>query len=135
MTPYGQNHHLSGAPVSVDDASIGMYSRLLTPVVLVTEARGREVFTHSRRLFARLAQIGETLRGENPPPRAIMAIWQGDQHVADSGVLALELMLELNGLENFNRASKAQRGPARAVGTKYQWSFLGEYLGWEWQRS
>jgi hypothetical protein len=115
-----------------EQPTTGMYSRLLTPVVIVSVARGREVFTDTRRLFTRLEEFARVMRDTGETQ--ITAIWQGDQHVSESGVLALELMLELSGLEVFNRASKAQRGGARAIGTKYQWYFLSEYLGWNWER-
>jgi hypothetical protein len=115
-------------------SAIGMYARLLEPVVLVTEARGREGFNDTRRLFRRLEAIAATKKAGHTG-RIILAIWQGDQHVADAGVLALELMLEIGGLENFDRASKAQKGGGRALRSKYQWYFLSEYLGWNWERA
>jgi len=131
-----QHRRQSETAVAVDSSSVGMYARLLTPVVLVTSMKGREVFRDSRRLFERLEFIGETLRcGHLPGERAIMAIWQGDEHVSDSGVQALEFMLETTGLEAFNRACKRQRGAGRAIGSKYQWYFVSEYLGWTWERA
>lgn len=136
MSLSAYNRRQSEPAVAVDSSSIGMYAKLLTPVVLVTTARGREVFKDSRRLFERLEKIGEALRCPHlPGERAIMAIWQGDENVSDAGVQALEVMLETTGLEAFNRACKNQRGAGRAIGSKYQWYFLTEYLGWEWQRA
>jgi hypothetical protein len=105
----------------------------MEPVSLVTEARGREVFTDTRRLFRRLEAIAAEKQAGHS--RMILAIHQGERHVAEAGVLALELMLEWGGLDNFDRASKAQRGAARAKRSKYQWYFLGEYLGWDWERT
>ncbi len=115
-----------------EQPSGGMFARLLVPVVIVSTSRGREVFTDTRRLFARLQEIGHQLRHTGPQ---IQAIWQGEQHVSEAGVAALEMMLSTAGLEAFNRASKHQRGGARALGTKYQWYFLSEYLGWNWERA
>lgn len=115
-------------------STVGGYSRLLVPVVIVTQARGREVFTDTRRLFERLEEIGKSRPLDSASGPEIKAIWQGDEHVSEKGVFALENMLQVMGLEAFNRASKGQRGGARAIGTKYQWYFLSEYLGWTWER-
>lgn len=115
-----------------EQPSGGLFASLLVPVVLVTSTRGREVFTNTRRLFERLNSIALEIR---PFGTRIEAIWQGEQHVAEAGVAALETMLATVGLEPFNRASKAQRGGARALGSKYQWYFLSEYLGWDWERA
>ena len=113
---------------------IGSYARLSEPVILITATRGREVFTSARALFTRIAEIGQEIRN-GAPVGTLLAIWQGTQHVTEPGVQALEFMATATGLDQFNRASKAQRGGARALGTKYQWYFLSEYLGWEWQRN
>ena len=102
---------------------IGSYARLSEPVILITATRGREVFTSARALFTRIAEIGQEIRN-GAPVGTLLAIWQGG-----------EFMATATGLDQFNRASKAQRGGARALGTKYQWYFLSEYLGWEWQRN
>ncbi|HTJ77667.1 MAG TPA: hypothetical protein VL357_01605 [Rariglobus sp.] len=117
--------------VPAEPSTLGGYSRLLVPAVIVTAGRGREVYADTRRLFERLAALALEIRNGGPQ---IQAIWHGQEHVSESGILALELMLELNGLEVFNRACKAQRGGARAIGTKYQWYFMSEYLGWTWER-
>ena len=114
--------------------AIGSYSRLTEPVVIVTATRGREGFTSARALFTRLEQIGQEIR-QGAPVGTLLAVWQGAQHVTEPGVAALECMVSLSGLSPFNRASKAQRGGARALGTKYQWYFLSEYLGWSWERN
>lgn len=113
-------------------STAGGYSRLLVPAVLVTTARGREVYADTRRLFERLEALAVEIRKSGPQ---IQAIWHGQEHVTEAGVAALETMLATVGLEAFNRASKGQRGAARALGTKYQWYFLSEYLGWEWERA
>lgn len=109
----------------------GVYSELNTPVVLVTQ-RGREMFDNSHRLFRRLEEIARD-HLHTPADTFISAIWQGKKHVSEAGVAALETMLLTVGLANFDRASKAQRGGPRALRSKYQWDFLADYLGWEWE--
>lgn len=118
--------------IPADGCTIGGFSRFLQPVELVTAARGLEVFYDARSLFERLEAIGRELRASGGDGK-IQAIWQGNEHVSEAGVAALEAMLATVGLATFNRASKGQRGGARAIGTKYQWYFLSEYLGWDWE--
>ena len=100
--------------------------RLPSPVVLVTRGRGAETFDDAGRLLARLEAL-PGLRDE------VMQIEQDGATVAPEGVAALNYMLRTVGLARFKTASKRQTTAARALFTKYNWVFLGEYLGWEWR--
>lgn len=109
-------------PASTDTAAVYYY--LSSPVVLVTKGRGREEFNDSRPLFRRLDQIA--LHRET-----VMQINNRVHAVNPAGIAALNAMLETHGLVTFYRAAKRQDGPARRLWTRFQWNFLGEYLGWE----
>ncbi|EIQ00219.1 hypothetical protein OpiT1DRAFT_04761 [Opitutaceae bacterium TAV1] len=102
--------------------------RLVVPVVLVTEARGREVFRSSFRLFARL----EALAKHNV---SIMQLREDGRVLHPRSVAALETMLKKCGWRNFERAARLRKGPERAKKSRWAWEYLGEYLGFKWERS
>ncbi|RRJ98012.1 hypothetical protein Ga0100231_006245 [Opitutaceae bacterium TAV4] len=115
-----------GAAAASDDVPLTL--RLPVPVVLVTEARGREVFRSSARLFSRL----EVLAKSNV---SILQL-RVDEHVLHPrSVAALETMLRVSGWRNFERAARSNGGIGRARRTRWAWEFLDEYLGWKWERS
>lgn len=100
--------------------------RLPSPVVLVTRGRGAETFADAGRLMTRLEEL-PALKDE------VMQIEQDGATVAPEGIDALNYMLRTVGLSRFKTASRRQPTAARALFTKYNWAFLGEYLGWEWR--
>jgi len=101
------------------------YFALREPVILVTVGVGREVFRSSMALFRRLA----SLRARRD---VVMALWQGDRCLKTESVGAINAMVHKVGLRPFARACESRRGPERAYGSKWSWSYLGEYLGFEW---
>jgi hypothetical protein len=103
-----------------------LFSELRRPIVLVTRGRGREVYESSYALFRRLDEIPAV--GDE-----VMSISEGrEQTVNEAGVAALNFMLRTVGLRPFRRVCARRPGPERGKHTKWQWEFLGEYLGWNW---
>lgn len=108
-----------------------LHNRLLAPVVLVTKGRGREVFDDSRALMGRLQEI--------PMMRdSVMSIQQEKKGaVTEDGIAALEVFLAVEGWSYFNRAAQRRHDttgePVQRFGTRWNWRFFGEYLGWEWR--
>lgn len=99
---------------------------LLSPVVLVTLGKGREVFKNSRPLFLRLEAIAES--GET-----ILQINNNVHAVHPDGIAALNTMLAECGLRRFRLAAKRSGTVARAPYTRFEWAYLADYLGWEWK--
>lgn len=106
---------------------VSPYFHFRTPVFLITDNRGREVFTDSRILFKRLEWLAEFNAAGS-----IMSIQQGEKAVSESGVAALICMMETVGFGPFFRASRKRKGPERATFTRFNWDYLTEYLGWRW---
>ena len=65
----------------------------------------------------------------------ILVTQRGRHFVSESGVAALETMLRTVGLNPFLRVCRQRSGPERATFTRWQWDYLGEFLGWEWHRA
>ena len=103
----------------------GIYN-LMSPVVLVTKGKGREVFKNSRQLIQRIEKIGEI--GDE-----IVQINNNVAAVPPEGIAALNTMLSTCGLRRFRLAAKRTGNPARAPYTRFEWAFLSLYLGWEWR--
>jgi hypothetical protein len=99
---------------------------LSPPVVIVTRGRGAESFDDAGRLLVRL----EELPAVNDE---VMQIERAGEVVTPEGIAALNCMLRTVGMGRFETASKRQTTAARCLQTKYNWAFLGEYLGWEWR--
>ncbi|MDR1280200.1 MAG: hypothetical protein LBK99_05200 [Opitutaceae bacterium] len=102
--------------------------RLREPVILVTEAKGREVFDHSGRLMVRLEVLA---RGDV----SILQLRVGCDVLPPRSIAALEAMLKKHGWRLFYRAMRARRDIARGKGTKWAWEAVGEFLGFTWERS
>lgn len=102
------------------------FTSLLVPVVLVTKGRGREVFSCSRALFARLEELPRL-------KETILQIDYGVRTLSPDSIAALETMIWLCGFECFKTASRRQSRPFNRFGTKWSWKFLSEYLGFEWR--
>ena len=95
----------------------------------MTDARGREVYDDSRDLFRRLNEIASS-----PDPVEIMQLSQAGECLKPASVAALNALLTLTGLDPFARAAARRSGPERSFAGRWNWQFLGEFLGWEWQR-
>ena len=108
-----------------------LHNHLMTPVVLVTKGRGREVFDDSRALMHRLEALPAL--GES-----VMSIqWGAKGAVTEEGIEALAFFLEIEGWSYFRRAAQRKRDetgePVHRFGTRWNWRFFGEYLGWDWR--
>jgi hypothetical protein len=103
-----------------------LHNHLLAPVVVVTKGRGLERFEDTRELFKRLEEI-PTLKD------SILSIQHGGKALSEDGIAALETMLWLTGFAPFKRASLRRGAPFSRFATRWNWTFLGEYLGWDWR--
>jgi hypothetical protein len=93
--------------------------------VLITAGRGREVFHDSARLMKRL--------GEAVACDEIRGIQTASHYVEENGIAALQTMLRNVGFGPFRRAAFDAGRLYSRFGTRWNWRFLGEYLGWEWR--
>ena len=103
-----------------------LHNRLLEPVVVITKGRGMERFDDSRELFQRLEEIRAL--GDS-----IMSIQHGKKALAAESVAALEYVLQYVGFAPFKRASLRKGNPFTRFATRWSWTFLGEYLGFDWR--
>ncbi|EIQ00236.1 hypothetical protein OpiT1DRAFT_04778 [Opitutaceae bacterium TAV1] len=102
--------------------------RLREPVILVSEAKGREVFCSSFALFRRLESLA--VNGVS-----ILQLREEDRILHERSIAALVTMLRACRWRNFERAARLRRGPERAKRSRWAWEYLGEYLGFEWERA
>jgi hypothetical protein len=114
--------------LSRDRAEVPDTLRLREPVVLVSEAKGREVFCSSFALFRRLEFLAIS-------DVSILQLREGERVLHPRGIAALVTMLRACRWRNFERAARLRRGPERAKRSRWAWEYLGEYLGFEWERS
>lgn len=103
-----------------------LHNHLLEPVVLITKGRGVERFEDSRDLFKRLEELPAL--GES-----ILSIQHGRRALSEDSVAALEYVLHFVGFSPFKRASLRKGAPFSRFATRWNWTFLGEYLGFTWR--
>ena len=103
-----------------------LHNHLAAPVVVVTKGRGVERFEDSRELFKRLEEI--PMLGDS-----IMSIQHGKKALAEESIAALEYVLRFVGMAPFKRASIRKGAPFSRYATRWNWTFLGDYLGFTWR--
>lgn len=103
-----------------------LHNHFRHPVVVITKGRGVESFEDSRELFKRLEEIPAL--GDS-----IMSIQQNGRAVAEHSIAALDTLLRTVGFRPFQRASIRKGPPFSRFGTRWNWEFLNEYLGFDWR--
>ena len=103
-----------------------LHNHLPASVVVITKGRGVERFEDSRELFKRLEEIPAL--GDS-----IMSIQHGAKALAPESVAALEYVLHFVGFTPFKRASLRKGAPFSRFATRWNWTYLGEYLGFIWR--
>jgi hypothetical protein len=103
-----------------------LHNHLPAPVVVITKGRGVELFDDSRRLFARLEEIQSF--GDS-----ILSIRQGERALAEHSLAALAYLVEFVGWAPFKRACIRRGNPWARFGTRWSWTALGDYLGFDWR--
>jgi hypothetical protein len=108
-------------------AAPDIFAEFRHAVLIVTEARGREVYHSSRPLFRRLRELA------NQRTPLLQLHWRGERATAVD-LRAFNFWLLHVGFRVFFRAARRRPGPERATATKYQWEYLVDgYLALQWE--